>query len=151
MACYVLLPPFDIVGTVWDGRMTLIGCECATSQVSFLLPAHHHLWRSGWTPMKSPPEPVQQLSAVRAAVNKDSEENPSRAWNPGSAGIQDQLESRDNDKKIPPSRVNDSLTCCGHGVPWDPRLNRNQRGVSRVLKYTLKWTLKTFHRSYRMY
>ena len=94
MACYVLLPPFDIVGTVWDGRMTLIGCECATSQVSFLLPAHHHLWRSGWTPMKSPPEPVQQLSAVRAAVNKDSEENPSRAWNPGSTGIQGQRQEK---------------------------------------------------------
>ena len=44
--------------------------------------------------MKSPPEPVQQLSAVRAAVNKDSEENPSRAWNPGSTGIQDQRQEK---------------------------------------------------------
>ena len=92
--------------------------------------------------MKSPPEPVQQLSAVRAVVNKDSEENPSRAWNPGSTGIQDQLESRDNDKKSPPFRVNDSLqstlTCFPHGVPeTEPE---SEGSVSRVemLKYTLK-------------
>ena len=139
MACYVLLPPFDIVGTVWDGRMTLIGCECATSQVSFLLPAHHHLWRSGWTPMKSPPEPVQQLSAVRAVINKEIPRFWGKSlqglesrinWNPGSTGIQGQ---RQENPSLQGQRQPHMLRTWGSlGPETEPE---SEGGVSRVEIY----------------
>ena len=80
--------------------------------------------------MKSPPEPVQQLSAVRAVVNKDSEENPSRAWNPGSTGIQGQ---RQENPSLQGQRQPHMLRTWGSlGPETEPE---SEGGVSRVEIY----------------
>ena len=84
--------------------------------------------------MKSPPEPVQQLSAVRAVVNKDSEENPSRAWNPGSTGIQGQRQEKPSIQGQRQSPVNPHMfrTWGSLGPETEPE---SEGGVSRVEIY----------------